>query len=328
MRSSVYTGCPGLCLESGLLHTSKPPYSRVKTVVDSRCLDARIKPFLVSLRAFLMIQTCVNILAVDFPIYPRRFVKTELYGTSLMDIGVGSFLFCHGLVSGRSIAPIYSLRDCIRSLRGSLPMLILGLVRLSGIKAVDYQVGVLCLCSWLVWLTTLLGAYLGVRRSLELFLYYRCRLRYYDVAATFALEILLHVIYRIYSGFVTCHIFMLPRPDPLLKVYQALLVYTPLEHYILWSPRYDFISSNREGIFSLFGYGSIFLIGMWVGSSLFRTNGPKSWSALLLRLVVLDAVLWVLFWVCLHVLDLCVSRRLVCTPGASSYCLFCLANLS
>ena len=131
---------PRFVLGNVLLYTSKPRYSRVKTVVDSRCLDARIKPFLVSLRAFLMIQTCVNILAVDFPIYPRRFVKTELYGTSLMDIGVGSFLFCHGLVSGRSIAPIYTLRDCIRSLRGSLPMLILGLVRLSGIKAVDYQV--------------------------------------------------------------------------------------------------------------------------------------------------------------------------------------------
>jgi hypothetical protein len=42
-------------------------------------------------RAALLCLTCVAILAVDFPIFPRRLAKTEVYGYGWMDLGAASF---------------------------------------------------------------------------------------------------------------------------------------------------------------------------------------------------------------------------------------------
>lgn len=51
-------------------------------------------------RANVMLMTCLAILAVDFPVFPRKYGKTEVYGTSLMDAGVGSIILCSSYVEG------------------------------------------------------------------------------------------------------------------------------------------------------------------------------------------------------------------------------------
>ena len=56
-------------------------------------------PFITALRTYTNLFTAIAILAVDFTIFPRRFVKAETYGTGLMDIGVGLFVVAHGLTS-------------------------------------------------------------------------------------------------------------------------------------------------------------------------------------------------------------------------------------
>jgi phosphatidylinositol glycan class W len=65
-----------------------------------------------------MLVTVIAILCVDFPAFPRRFVKTETFGTGLvcdrrsvqltpccleqMDVGVGAFIFSHALTSAQA----------------------------------------------------------------------------------------------------------------------------------------------------------------------------------------------------------------------------------
>ncbi len=41
-----------------------------------------------------MLVTCVTILAVDFTVFPRRYAKTETYGTGLVGTSIVTHFFC------------------------------------------------------------------------------------------------------------------------------------------------------------------------------------------------------------------------------------------
>ncbi|KAF9191193.1 Glucosaminyl phosphatidylinositol (GlcN-PI) nositol acylation protein [Haplosporangium sp. Z 767] len=118
------------------------PVDATKKLRPAKYQENPHKIFLSVYRAGMMLLTCIAILAVDFPIFPRRFGKVEVYGTSLMDLGVGSFVFSSGVVSARG----YLKKDILPfgqqmmiALRTSIPLLILGLGRYISTKGVDYQ---------------------------------------------------------------------------------------------------------------------------------------------------------------------------------------------
>lgn len=276
-----------------------PPSAQSKTrSAPSAALST--KPFLTNYRGNMMVVTCICILAVDFRLFPRRFAKVETWGTSLMDMGVGSFVFSAGIVASRAVlreraagraTPLRA--RLMQSIRHSLPLLALGFVRLLSVKGLDYaehvtEYGV----HWNFFFTLgFLPPFVALFQSAL------------KVVPSYAgLAILLGVLY------------------------QVVLESTPLKAYILVGPRTDLLSMNREGIFSFWGYLAIFLAGQDTGmvvlpKSLNPRGVPGAAGSRRLTLVLTMAI-WSLVWLALYFFctdytygaGLTVSRRLANLP--------------
>ena len=135
-------------LAGGLvLNTSHHRQETTKDAIKrSDGLQRNRAPFVAAFRSATMLTTCVCILAVDFHVFPRRFAKVETYGTGIMDIGVGAFVFANGLVSrqarGIRTPDRRSYDGLVGRARGAMhsvgPCLVLGLGRLASVKATEY----------------------------------------------------------------------------------------------------------------------------------------------------------------------------------------------
>ena len=280
---------------------SKPPTSKPgESQGVNELQPLPIRPFITIYRGAMIVVTCLAILAVDFRIFPRRFAKVETWGTSLMDVGVGSFVFSAGLVSTRPIlqarheGKISSLSSQLRSaLRAALPLLALGFVRLYSVKGLDYaehvtEYGV----HWNFFFTlALLPPIVALLQS----------------ASTVAP----------YTGLLSVLV---------SGLYQTLLEFTRLKAYILTAPRTDLLSQNREGVFSFWGYLAIFLAGQALGFDILpRKSGKTSDTEMNLqqrKRLLMRLALWSVCWAILfylmtsyHVgIAFQVSRRLANQP--------------
>eukprot|EP00043_Microstomoeca_roanoka_P016252 m.165093 g.165093 ORF g.165093 m.165093 type:complete len:467 (-) comp16421_c2_seq4:154-1554(-) len=185
-------------------------------------------PWLTSLRALMMLLTCVVILAVDFPIFPKASAKSEKYGFSLMDMGVGTMTFAAGFSTG----PKYRWQP--RALWTTvLVMTVLGFLRLMATKAVDYHEQVI---------------EYGV---------------HWNFFFTLAAVHLMHKVFEacdrldescwailLVAGAITNHL---------------LLYHAGFEDFVFNGPRTTFFSQNREGIIGLLGFSLIFELAYRAG---------------------------------------------------------------
>lgn len=206
------------------------------------------KSFVTAYRSHMIIITNFAILAVDFPVFPRRFAKVETWGTSLMDIGVGAFVFSMGLVNSRLLIrqtfdPSNSkykfhfgtyLSLVWRNFVKSLPVLTLGLIRLVSVKSLEYQEHV-----------TEYGIHWNFFFTLG------------------ALPIVIGILDPILNYFPRALVALV-----ITSTYELFLTKTDLLTFILRTDnRMDsLILQNKEGIFSFFGYLSIFIFGQSFGS--------------------------------------------------------------
>lgn len=238
---------PGTQLESDEVLAKQDQNADEKAKEDDKPKERDplpVKPFITSYRGAMMIITCCSILAVDFPVFPRRFGKTEAFGTSLMDLGVGSFVFAAGVVAVRQQLKedFAQVKKSIgtrmkTALRHSFPLAVLGFIRLATVKGLDY---------------TEHESEYGVHWNF-----------FFTLSLLSPVFALLQPILRwlpSYSGIAF----------GIAVSYEILLYMTPLKHYIILSERIpgDFLSQNREGVYSFIGYFAIFMAGMGAGEGI------------------------------------------------------------
>ncbi|KAL8934719.1 MAG: hypothetical protein Q9211_005079 [Gyalolechia sp. 1 TL-2023] len=270
------------------------------------------RPFITHYRGSMMVVTCVAILAVDFKIFPRRFAKVETWGTSLMDMGVGSFVFSAGLVSARPVVKARAAGETsgvsaslTAAIRHSLPLIALGLIRLYSVKGFDYAEHV---------------SEYGVHWNF----FFTLAVLPPSVAFVQALP----------SWFLSVDMIALL----VSCIHQMVLDSTSITAFILTAPRDDLFSQNREGVFSMFGYLSIFLVGQAVGMDVLPRTGSNLSTfifglnldrSLLTRLSIWSVWFSVLLYLATSysALGLQVSRRLANLPYVLWVCAFNCAQL-
>jgi hypothetical protein len=83
-----------------LAHCTAPraraPARRAAPTQPAQSARSTQHAFVDCFRASVMLSTCAAILAVDFPLFPRRLAKSAAFGTGFMDLGPGCFVFAHG----------------------------------------------------------------------------------------------------------------------------------------------------------------------------------------------------------------------------------------
>lgn len=242
--------CIGVCIFGHAYYSMKTKVktsTREKPKQKSSTFALVKKPYITAYRSHMLILTCLAILAVDFPIFPRRFAKVETWGTSLMDLGVGSFVFSNGLVSSRSLlkstkrVPFHN--RVFSALKSCHTLLILGLLRLYFVKNLEYQEHV-----------TEYGVHWNFFITLSI------------------LPIVLVIIDPI-AEYIPRFLIALT----ISGVYEWFLVKDEtLLNYLILAPRNNIISSNREGIVSFIGYCAIFIWGQATGFYLLGSMPTKN----------------------------------------------------
>ncbi|QRV98928.1 hypothetical protein RhiJN_26947 [Ceratobasidium sp. AG-Ba] len=195
-------------------------------------------PALTTYRAHMMLMTVLCILAVDFPVFPRELGKCESWGVSVMDLGVGSFVFSQGLVSAipmiKNPAMLRAavIPKLLVTLKKVAPVFVLGLVRVLAVKGTEYPEHV-----------TEYGVHWNFFITLALLP---------PVSVLFH-PLIVHIPLSILGLFVTL-------------VHQIVLNNTPLQLWALGNDRSSLLSQNKEGIVSFVGYLALHLLGLAIGT--------------------------------------------------------------
>lgn len=280
--------------KSGAVKDDKSSVKVTESGTDSLSSSSSITIY----RSAMLYLTFVAILAVDFHVFPRRFVKTEETGYSLMDIGAASFVIAKGLVSRRA-----KRRSATDGMSGSklkslsslgkriFPLVFMGSLRLLTHKELEYQEHV---------------SEYGVHWNF-----------FYTLAFLSLME---YFISTFSSGPPSVYL-----PVVLQAGYQLALTVFGVQEWVLLAPRScrdfsgfersricDLFVANREGLLGCVGYTALYLFSEWIGYQyLWRSNESTGTSELSpYHRLLIPAVMCFGTWQILeHFMGVIVSRR-------------------
>lgn len=250
--------------------------------------------FLSLFKGINMLLTLISILAVDFKVFPRSFAKTEAYGIGLMDIGVATFIIASALTS--------------RAARGIDSSNISSNEKVTSTKLSHWTKHLLAFSR----VQRLVVLLLGLMRLIIL-----KSLNYYEHISEYGVHwnffVTLFIIWTVADilNVIVSQRLQLALATLLLCIYQYMLSACGLGNYILSEERTNFISANKEGIFSLLGCIPLYIISQQLSNAMFfqiQANENKSNSSLrrgetkfrhrlTTKMVICTFVLWILWGV-------------------------------
>ncbi|AWP00419.1 putative phosphatidylinositol-glycan biosynthesis class W protein [Scophthalmus maximus] len=242
-------------------------------------------PFVTVFRVLVNVKTAISILAVDFSVFPRRYAKTETYGTGVMDFGVGAYVFANALVCPEARRKNISgskMNHIKKQLLSVWPLVVLGMVRLVSVKMTDYQEHV---------------TEYGVHWNF-----------FFTLAIVRVVASTLLAILPVSQSWV-CSLLI-------SGIYQLTLETSGLKAFIVHNNdrEKDFLHANKEGIFSVVGYVAIYMAGVQVGLYVMQPRSQvKEWLKVLLNLLLGSVVLYAALYTCQTLVEP-VSRRLSNLP--------------
>ncbi|KAI6657801.1 Phosphatidylinositol-glycan biosynthesis class W protein-like [Oopsacas minuta] len=262
------------------------------------------KQFLTNFRSFVNALSCISILAVDFSIFPVRFHKSELFGATLMDIGVGTYIGMSALVLKCITKPREYFKSSFTqrlacTVKSCSLIILIGLGRLALLHLFTYHQPV-----------TEYGVHWNFFLTIAV-----VRLVAFGVTSLFPL-----------SFFPLMFFWSLP----LILLYQWALN-NGLTHYIQYGRfepclnctdiREGFLNSNREGIFSSIGLSWIYLASISIGHLLHHNMSTFYQSfKRIIQLSLLAAFTWIVTWLSQEYIQP-ISRCVANLP----YCLWTLS---
>lgn len=194
-------------------------------------------------KGVVVLVTCMAILGVDFNVFPRKFCKTEEYGTSLMDVGTGLFVtssaltskflrhFEKDMISQRNNSIVERVFFQVqKNMHKMKNLFILGVLRFVFMKNTEYQEHV---------------SEYGIHWNF-----------FFTLGFLWLFADIVHAIAQTPKRSVSIGLII-------GIAHQSLLVSPGFAEYIFHGPRQhsSFLLANREGILSVAGLLSVYLVG-------------------------------------------------------------------